>query len=338
MNSKSTLSHPSAFLTHTRMLLLVVMVAGALIAVQNVRAQINPLLLDPIRLTALPARLGDSDYSLHGKPGQLVQAVVHIKNSSSTTQTIQTLIEDFTVIDDTGKPVPVTPLTPSKWQLADWVTLTPTNQVVESGQVADIQLSIQVPSDALPGGRYAMVMSAPVIDKQAAGSGTGIAQQVGTLLYFVVDGQINEESYISNVQAKQWYEFGPVPFSFEMDNRSDIHIHPNIQVAITNMLGAQADTFVIEPKNIFPGEKTTFNGIWQRKWGLGKYSGRITANYGTQGKVALGEFSFWLIPIRAILGVIFVFSSGIYVLWAVWQRAKEIQGEEKEEERLGHRP
>lgn len=299
------------------------------VVTQSVHAQLSPE-IETTRLTALPARLGDADYSLHAKPGELVQTSVQIKNSSETVQTIRTSIDDFTVIDDAGQPVPVVPGTPSKWKMADWITLTPDTQTLSTGQVGEITLSIQVPADALPGGRYAMVMSAPVAKDNTAGSGTGISQQVGTLLYFVVDGQINEEAYIRDVQIKKWFEFGPVPFSFVMDNRSDIHITPQIQVTITNMLGQQSDEFLIESKNIFPGSERLFEEVWQRRFGLGKYSGIITASYGKSGLVTLGHFTFWMIPIRAILGILFVFSSGFYVLIAVARRMKEVREEERE--------
>jgi hypothetical protein len=254
-----------------------------------------------LKLTAIPARLGDADYSLKGKPGEIIQASVQVKNTSSEEQQVRTLVENFVVSEDGEKPIPTAE--EHRWNLARWITLQPSTQTIAPGEIGTVDLFITVPEDAVPGGRYAMVMHSPTVSQDSAnGSGTGISQRVGTLVYFMVEGEIHQEAYIKQVEVKDFFEFGPVPFSFVIENQSDIHLHPNIQVTMNNMRGQQVDDFIIEPKNIFPGESRAFDGQWDRVWGFGKYTATISASYGTVGKVALAEFSFWMIPLRVILG------------------------------------
>ncbi|MEO8581630.1 MAG: hypothetical protein ABI425_03535 [Patescibacteria group bacterium] len=258
------------------------------------------------QLTAIPARLGDEDFSLKAKPGQTIQAVVKVKNGSNKTQQISTVAEDFVIGEDGKQPIPVSESTSTRWSLAKWITIIPSTHSLKPGELATLDLLIQVPNDALPGGRYAMIMHRPSEEGTLAGSGTGISQRVGTLLYFVVEGEVNQEAYIRDVQVKDFFEYGPVPFSFVIDNRSDIHIHPNIQVEIKNMLGITSDVLTVSSQNVFPTTQRLFTETWSKRWGLGKYTATISANYGTAGKVALASFSFWLVPIRAILAMLFV--------------------------------
>lgn len=284
----------------------------------------------PLKLTAIPARLGDEDYSLSGKPGQLIQTTVQVKNTSDQVQQIFTQVEDFTIGEDGEKPVPTTEET--KWNLAKWMTLSSDTQTLKPSEVGEVNISIQVPLDAVPGGRYAMVMHSPLKTDLANQSGSGISQRVGTLVYFVVEGEIHEEAYLRDIQKDNFFEFGPVPFSFTLENRSDIHLHPSIQVEISNMLGKKVDTFGIESKNIFPGQSRKFPEHWNRVWGLGKYTAVITASYGTQGKTVTGSFSFWMIPLRVILGG--VFGVVLFIAMAILLKRKisddvEVRAEEK---------
>ena len=50
----------------------------------------------------------------------------------------------------------------NRWSLASWITLTPTEQLLQPNQTVGINVIIEVPEDALPGGHYAMITHQPV--------------------------------------------------------------------------------------------------------------------------------------------------------------------------------
>lgn len=284
-----------------------------------------------LQMTAIPPRLGE-DFSLKAKPGQTIQTTVRVKNSSNQTQTIKSLVEDFIIGEDGKEPVPVKEETPTQWSLAKWMTITPPINTLAPNQSATINVLIEVPTDALPGGRYAMIMHEPS-DAQVLGGGAaaGISQRVGTLVYFLVEGDIHEEAYIRNVTAKPFFEFGPVPFTFTIENRSDIHIRPNVQVEIQNMIGSKVDTIALDPQNIFPGTERNYASSWTRKWGFGKYTATIIANYGDKGNVVREVFSFWMFPIRLILIVSFVVSVIIAILYFLKKKVRDTNKEKSKE-------
>lgn len=274
-----------------------------------------------VELTAIPPRLGD-DGSLAGDPGTAIQAQVRIRNNSSEAISVDTLVEDFIIGEDGITPVAVQEQPNSLWSLASWIQITnPRNTIPAFGSVT-IPIIIQVPENALPGGRYAMIMHQPASQADAVVSGeiagrTGISQRVGTLVYFRVNGDIKESATIRNITIPFLTEFGPVPIAFDIENMSDIHIRPNTTVTIKNMLGQTSEVLEVETKNVFPYTTRSFETTWDRVWGFGRYTAIISAAYGEQGKVAEATMSFWLIPYKLIIAIILVILALIGMLIAI---------------------
>lgn len=266
-----------------------------------------------VTLTAIPPRLGD-DNSLRVNPGEKLQTSVRVRNASLQPLQVDTGIQDFIVDEDGETPVPLDEEAPSRWSLAQWVTLSPQVSQLMPNEIGTINVIIEVPSDALPGGHYAMVTHQPT----AKGNGPAtqivsetdpasrVNQRVGTLLYVIVNGPINEEAFIRNLTFPRFTEFGPVPFSFSVDNQSDIHITPQIGVEIYNFLGQKVDTIDVESKNIFPLMSRGFEGQWGRMWGIGPYTAKVIMSYGTGSQVVIANYSFWLFPISVVLSLLVI--------------------------------
>ncbi len=225
------------------------------------------------------------------------------------------------VSEDGKTPYPITAVeeADNRWAMASWITLSPNQHTLQPQELAELTALIEVPEDALPGGHYAMVVHQPVFgataaEKQAA---TGIAQQTGTLIYLIVDGPINEEAFVRNFTFPTLSEYGPVPFSFSVENRSDVHIRPRTSVTITNMLGNTVGKIDVEPSNIFPFSTRDFSGEWDRTWGLGRYTATLVMSFGSQGSLVTTHTTFWLLPLKLILAVLVLLLSLIVVTIAV---------------------
>ena len=287
-----------------------------------------------IALTAVPPRMGD-DYTLRVAPGGTVQASIQVRNPTDEPITVETFMRDFIVGSDGQTPIAVDPDVNSRWAISQWTVASPTHSVIEPRQSANITLTITVPKEALPGGRYAMVLHKPVANGGASDStGAQITAQVGTLLYVIVEGETTEQAAISNFKFdKNLFEMGPTPYSFSVDNNSSFHINPtNGKIVIRNMFGSVSDEISFEGANIFPSGSRDFTGQWNKTWGFGKYTAEITANYGLSNKVMTATTSFWIIPVRLILAMILIIVLVAVVL--VSTRTKYSQMLEVEEEKV----
>ncbi|HYD34819.1 MAG TPA: hypothetical protein VD999_02020 [Vitreimonas sp.] len=274
-------------------------------------------------LTAIPPRLGENR-ELKAKPGETIQAVVRVRNGSNKPIFIKTSAQDFILSEDGQTPIPVQDNVSNRWSLASWMTLSTTSQRLGPNQSGNVNVVITVPADALPGGHYAMVMHEPTTAPAPAGSEEAtaksaalVSQRVGTLLYFEVEGPINEAAFVRNFSMPKFTEYGPVPFKFTVENMSDIHIRPQVGVEIYNIFNRKVDTIVIEPKNVFPFVAREFEGKWDRVWGIGPYRAKLTMSYGQAGAVVVAKTSFWLIPIKLVLAITTIFMSLLVVIIAV---------------------
>lgn len=286
----------------------------------------QPVSVNNFSLTAIPPRYGD-DGMLKLKPGEKTQIQVRVKNITDKPLYVDTKALDFVIGDDGTTPIEVTESVSNRWSLASWMTVVPQNQRIAPNQTVGVNVLIEVPEDALPGGHYAMILHQPSNSDGSIGdkisvSQSAINQRVGTLTYLIVDGPINEEAYIRNFNVPKFSEYGPVPFSFEVQNNSDVHITPRISMDIENFFTQKVDNIKIDEKNIFPFTTRNYDGKWDRIWGFGYYTATLTMSYGTTGGIVLAKTSFWLLPVKIIIAITFVFLAIILALLAIKRHLK----------------
>lgn len=284
-----------------------VLSVGALLSTQVLFAQEFSPTDDTITLTAIPPRVGDLE-PLRIAPGEKEQVQLRVRNNSSTAITVRSVAQDFILDLDGETPIPLTLTedTNSRWSLADWLVIAPNQQTIQPQQTVAVSVLIEVPEDALPGGHYAMVTHEPVVPlaQQTGGSASAISQKVGSLFYLIVDGPVREEAFIRDLDFPRFTETGPVEFSLFVDNQSDVHIKPIISVDIYNIFNQKVDTIVLEGKNVFPLFSRGFEGQWDRVWGYGYYTAKVSMSYGSQGNIALAHTSFWLFPLKIVLAIL----------------------------------
>lgn len=291
----------------------------------TVQAQV---LNNEISVIATPIKIGD-DRSLLLQPGERRQIELRVRNVSSKTVDIITSAQDFIVGEDGITPIPVRAEegVSSRWSLADWLTIVPNVQSVAPNETAGLNVLIEVPQDALPGGRYAMVVHEPMQEGSAAlivdgmldesTSQSRVSQKVGTLLYVIVDGPINESAFIRDLTFPSFSEFGPIPFSLSIDNQSDIHITPQISVEIKNMFGTVVETITLDSRNVFPLMSRDFEGQWDQIWGWGLYRATATMSYGDSGQIAITHSDFWFLPITLLIGIGTAVLAAVAILVAI---------------------
>lgn len=303
---------------------LFLMLVGLGLGVLALHRPASPVLaqsLEELSLTAIPTRLGD-DGQLHAKPGEKIQTLVKVQNSSNQDMTVVTRAQDFTLDSDGASPLPIEGEVSNRWSLASWVVLTPSEQVVSAHQTRGVNVVVEIPEDALPGGHYAMITHRPVFgDLESLATGetvdSGITQKVGTLLYVIVDGPISEDAFVRNLTFPKLTEYGPIDFTFSIESMSDVHIRPQITVELKDWLGRRVDVVQIETKNIFPLSSRDFEGRWNRIWGFGRYTAQLTASYGQSGRLAVATTHFWFFPVTLMIVALIIFLTLVAVFIAV---------------------
>jgi len=280
---------------------------GTVVVSQTTYAQDFTQSDNTITLTAIPPRVGDQEAILIA-PGEKEQVQLRVRNNSTTSVTVRSVAQDFMLDLDGETPIPLLEETSTRWGLANWLVIAPTEQTIEPQTTVATSVLIEVPDDALPGGHYAMVTHEPSagLENEQGGAASAISQKVGSLFYVIVDGIINEEAFIRDFTFPELTEIGPVDFSFAIDNQSDVHIRPQLSVEIYNLFNQKVETIPVESKNIFPLYNRSFDSTWTRVWGYGFYRAKLVMSYGSGGNIAMANTSFWLFPIKLVLTVLII--------------------------------
>lgn len=281
-------------------------------------------------ITAIPPRL-----QLDAAPGETIRSTLKVRNDSETQQNYSIFIDDFIVDSQTNTPIPISENITSRWSLRKWVTA-PDMIPVDAGQTQNIEVTIRVPSTALPGGHYAMITYMPNADikpGELKKTATIIGQRVGTLLYVNIKGNITEKANLLEFIAPKHSEKGPVEFSGKLENLSDTHIQPQGFIRITDMFNKEVAKLPLDLGNIFPENIKSFQTKWDQKWGYGRYAAELNLVYGSDNKVLSGLVYFWLFPITAVIYSLIAIISILVVIVLLSKRNKKHQEELEKEVR-----
>jgi len=281
-------------------------------------------------ITAIPPRL-----QLNASPGETIKSTLKVRNDSENQQYFSIYVNDFVVDSQTNTPIPISENITSHWSLRKWISA-PSMIPVDAGQTQNIEITIRVPSTALPGGHYAMITYMPNADLKPGElkkTATIIGQRVGTLLYLQIKGDIKEKANLLEFTVPKHIEKGPVEFTGKLENLSDIHIQPQGYIRITDMFNKEVAKLPLDLGNIFPENTKEFKSVWSQKWGYGRYSAELNLVYGTQNNVLSGLVYFWHFPITAVIYSLVALISILTIIVILNKRSHKHQEELEKEVR-----
>jgi len=273
---------------------------------------------------------------LTAEPGEVIQSAIRLQNQTENEVTVYVGMSDFIVRDMSGTVELVDLETAGNWALSQWLSFTPTTLTIPSGEQGSVSLSISVPEDALPGGRYASIyFSEPGIvwEERAI---TGVGAEIRSLVLLRIAGPITEEAIVRRFQAPRFSEYGPINFTTELANLGNFHISPVGAIGIKNVLGKTVATMDLEQRNIFPGASQLYTNTWDKKWLFGRYKATLTATYGEQSLPLTATIFFWVWPWKITLAVIIVIILIILLIFLIkyFKKRRELKPEEIEEEEI----
>ena len=274
-------------------------------------------------MTVIPPRL-----EVQADPGKQIKKTIQFRNEGEETTYLSVTPKDFIVKSLTGTPEFVTSLVSGRWAASSWIKATPGSLAVPPKATVNINLTINVPKDALPGGHYAGILyessGSPLRINRGTGAGTGVNQVVGTLLYITVSGPINEQAMVTKFEAPEFSEYGPVNFTTEILNQSDIHISPKGQITIRDMFGKTVKILPIEDRNIFPGASLIYQNVWEEINAIGRYRADLTAAYGS-GRAVTATIFFWVFPWKVVTMVLLAILLVILLVLLITRQIRQRQ-------------
>ena len=242
-------------------------------------------------------------FELTSNPGDVLTNKLRVLNQSESTIAIKMEAEDFTAAGETGE-VRVEPASET-YSLTQWITVSPDTFTLGPNEQKFVDFTINVPSNAEPGGKYGSILASTVgvvsPDKEIVGA--VVAQRVGALVLMTVSGEVEENLEVKEFNVPSLLEYGPVPFTIRFENTGTVHVRPRGFVTITNWRGKKVADIEFPQQNVIPGAVRKIETSWDEKWLLGRYSATLVGIYGT-GNLPIKPpiVFFWVFPWKIILG------------------------------------
>lgn len=259
-------------------------------------------------------------YNFGIDPGSSAQEIVKVRNVSSKSQTFYPEVFDFRAIGETGTPEF---LINSKedsytYSLASWVSISKEGITLKPNESAALNFTINVPSNAEPGGRYAGILFGTV-PPQPKGTEIAISNKVGSLILVRVSGAAKELTNLKEFSTPaNFYENPPVDFLVRVENKGNVHVRPKGNITIKDTFGRKVASLDVNekegavlPESIRRFDKDNDELSWSPGgFTIGKYTATVLLNYGDPAKQLTQSVSFWVVPWKILL----VIGVGILIL------------------------
>lgn len=279
------------------------------------------LLFTPLIASAMTISPPTFDYDLN--PGDTVLDVVKVYNEGDTAETLYPILVDFTGDEEEGgAPVLLKAEEDALGAgLKEWIAIDPQGITVGPQERINFPFSLNVPTDAQPGGHYGAIILSNVAPKDVQ-SGVGVSQQLAALILVNVSGEVREVGSIAEfgfADPQVWYNHLPVDFFLRFENGGNTHLRPVGNLLIEDWMGRQVASIKVNegfgsvlPLSIrrftFGWQKTGFDdgmsGIEKeyRNFAIGKHTATLVLNYGrATNQVVTQTRTFYVWPWRLMI-------------------------------------
>ncbi|MCK4892047.1 MAG: hypothetical protein KAS78_05250 [Candidatus Pacebacteria bacterium] len=314
---------------------------------------------EAIAFTVSPPRA-----ELFADPGQKIEDAIKIFNETNEAITVYTSTANFIAKEGVeGVPRFLT-LEEKEGDLAEWfeiqegpITLLPAERKI-------IQYSINIPENADPGGHYAGIFFGTQIDMGEGKTGAGLSGKTGVLILLSVAGDIKEKGVLEKFKLndeRNFYEHLPVNFVVGFENFGNVHLKPQGEIVIKDILGRISASIDVNKRkigsgaNILPSTIRHFESSWikndiekeprgfleklkaeKQNFALGRYKANLNLVYGSGNESVQASIVFWVFPwhlmlvsaIAIIILLMFIiFAIKKYNRWIIKKAIKERKAE-----------
>lgn len=289
-----------------------VLVGGLLVLTLLVTTQIFPISnWVSAQLAGQSLTVSPPSQEVAVNPGDTTTVRTKLRNSSSNSLPIKVSIQDFTASGEEGQ---VALEANSPYSVATWTKVTPSSFKLAPGEEQEVTATIQVPQDAA-GGRYGSIIFS--VEGEAQEGAAAVSQQIASLFLVRIAGPATEELRITEIQAPNFSEFGPIPFSLKFLNTGNVHVKTYGIVSVTNFFGQKVADIVVPGTNVFPDAARNIRASLDKKFLIGPHTATAVMYYGTtENQTLTASTSFFVFPVRIALGALAV----LFVLFLMRKR------------------
>lgn len=254
--------------------------------------------------------VGPGKTELTIEPGSAKKAEIIVSNRTGDERVFNLVVEDATGSSDPEVPIVLLGDDRGPYTLKDYIQLPVTSFTLKHNERARIPVTIAVPPDAEPGGRYGSVLVTTVSKDAEIGANGGatpssaIVSRVGTLFFLTIPGETTIEGELVNFATlpdKTFFTDGPINFQILFENKGALHLNPYGEIRITNLLNEEVGFVELDPWFALPQSLRSREVTWNRELLIGKYTATAHINRGYDDIVDTQTVTFWVLPWKVVL-------------------------------------
>jgi hypothetical protein len=261
---------------------------------------------------------------LNAAKGKTYNIALTVTNVTASDLVYTSSLNDFNAADETGSPhIILDSKLPATASIVTWVATVPKFTLTAHKSMV-VNAQITIPDNAEPGGHYGVLRfsgAAPEVES----TGVGLSASAGVLILIRVDGTITEKANLAsfytsptqNGKQGSFFENGPIWFVTRIQNEGNIHVKPVGNIEVRDMFGGLVANLPVnkDKSNILPNSIRRFDDAkLDKPWMIGLYTVNLTLGYGTTGQAITNTISFWVIPYKLILAILFVLVTIVFIL------------------------
>lgn len=269
-------------------------------------------------------RISPTLIELNAEKGKTYNLNLNVTNVANSDMQYQSSVLDFTAANELGTPrLSDDNNLPETASIKTWVSVD-SKFTLNTQKTKSLVARITIPTNAEPGGHYGVIRfsgTSPSLDNNSAG--VGLSASAGALILIKVDGDITWKSSIesfytadNNKKQATFFESAPINFVTRVKNQGNSHIQPFGNIEIKDMFGSVVKAISINDNksNVLPNSIRRFDSELKQSWMFGLYTANLSLGYGTSGQALVSTITFWVIPYKVVLAVLFVVFSIIFVI------------------------
>jgi hypothetical protein len=276
-----------------------------------------------IQSTSAPIRgdfvLEPAKVELFMAPGDTTETEFRLVNRTDEALTFSITIEDTKGSDDASRSVILLGDEDGPYPLRDMVMPEITEFTLKSQEEIRLPVTVAIPSDAAPGGRYGSVLFE---SRSVGGADTGsrTVSRLGALLFVRIEGDVKEEGQLEQLRVKGgsqiFFNEDPIAFEFTYRNTGSVHLNPYGILQIKNVLGVMVDELEILPYFAMPESLRSREVTWEHGTLLGFYTAELSQNRGYDDIIDTKSVYFLVLPWKEMaIGIVIIIILALLARW-----------------------
>ncbi len=269
---------------------------------------------------------------LSADPGQSITIKIQVRDVSSGELIAKGQADDFGAsTSEDGKPQLLLNETgETRYSLKYWVSSVP-DLDLQPKELKTALITINVPANAEPGGHYGVIRFTAV-PPNVQGTGVALSASIGTLVLLRVNGAVKDKvdltQFSSNnplvgaratnttVAPRSFFETGPIGFTVRVHDTGTVHEVVKGSITITDSFDHKVAVLPVNASsgNVLPDSIRRFDETYSQKGLFGHYTAALNLTYLHGTKQLTSKISFWVIPWKFILAVLFALIILVYLI------------------------